>query len=253
LISYNAHEGFEKFLFFEKSLKGFLVFISGNIFRKRIRRERMGRMEDQHAAIENSSLDIEKLKTEEAYRLNESAWFFSKMDSFWQLSNMAGAMPLIFEGQRCNSSEQLYQMSKYAPDVECVPYSKPEAEPNVRKRIIDQKAARGSKMTQKCAVKAGLVREDWEDENFEVRIHSMLWVLELKLYCNRHSFGNVLKSTGNRPIVEKSRKDSFWGGKENKGFLIGSNVLGKLLTLLRDEKYEKALKRQFTYPEGFLL
>ncbi|OQY11495.1 MAG: hypothetical protein B6I30_06630 [Desulfobacteraceae bacterium 4572_187] len=213
----------------------------------------MGRMEDQHAVIENSSLDIEKLKAEEIYGLRECAWFFKKTDSFWELSNMAGAMPVIFESQRCNSTEQLYQASKYSPDVECVPDSKPKAEPNVRKRIFGQTAARGAKMTQKCAVKAGLVREDWEDDRFEVRIHSMLWVLELKLWCNPRTFGTVLKSTENLPIVEKSRKDDFWGCKENGGTLVGSNVLGKLLTLLRDEKYEKVRNRQFTYPEGFLL
>ena len=114
-------------------------------------------------------------------------------------------------------------------------------------------------MTQKCAVKAGLVREDWKDERFEVRIHSMLWVLELKLWAsfgdfkNDLNFGKVLKSTGNLPIVEKSSDDVFWGAKEDGGALVGSNVLGKLLTLLRDEIYEKVRNRQFTYPEGFLL
>ena len=214
----------------------------------------MGRMEDQHAAIENSSLDIEKLKAEEVYGLNESAWFFSKKDSFWELSNMAGAMPVIFESHRCNSSEQLYQASKFAPDVKCVPKSNPDAEPReVQARIMGQKAARGAKMTQKCAVKEGLVREDWEDEHFEVRIHSMLWVLELKLWSNPRTFGTVLKSTGDLPIVEKSRKDAFWGAKDNGGGLVGKNVLGKLLTLLRDETYERVRKSQFTYPEGFLL
>ena len=213
----------------------------------------MGRMEDQHAAIENSSLDIEKLKTEEAYGLNECAWFFSSTDSYWELSNMAGAMPLRFKGQLFNSSEQLYQVSKYGPDVKCVPASNPDAEPNVRKRIMAQTAAKGSKMTQRCANNAGLFREDWKDDRFEVRIHSMLWVLELKLWCNPRTFGAALKSTGDLPIVEKSRKDDFWGAKEEGGVLVGSNVLGKLLTLLRDEKYQKARKSQFTYPEGFLL
>jgi ribA/ribD-fused uncharacterized protein len=213
----------------------------------------MGRMEDQHAVIKNSSLDIEKLKGEEIYGSNQCAWFFSKRDSHWELSNMAGAMPVSLEGQRWNSSEQIYQASKYALDAECVPESNPVAEPNVRKRIFDQSAARGAKMTQKCAVKAGLVREDWEDELFEVRIHSMLWVLELKLWCNPRTFGTVLKSTGNLPIVEKSRKDAFWGCKEDGDSLIGSNVLGKLLSILRDEKYEKVRSHQFTYPEGFLL
>lgn len=214
----------------------------------------MRRMEDQHAVIAKSTLNIEKLIAEERYGLDECAWFFSKKDSFWELSNMAGKMPIKFGDQRWNSSEQLYQASKYAPDVECVPESNPDAKPrNVRERIMAQKAAKGSKMTQKCAVKAGLVRKDWEDERFEIRIHSMLWVLELKLWCNPRSFGETLKSTGNLPIVEKSKKDAFWGGKENRGSLIGRNVLGKLLTILRDEKYEKVRNREFTYPEGFLL
>jgi N-glycosidase YbiA len=203
----------------------------------------MGRMEDQHAVIENSSLDIEKLKAEEIYGLSECAWFFKKTDSFWELSNMAGAMPVIFESQRCNSSEQLYQASKYGPDVECVPASNPDAEPNVRKRILAQRAAKGSKMTQKCAHNARLFREDWEDDRFEVRIHSMLWVLELKLWCNLRTFGTVLKSTGDLPIVEKSRRDTFWGSRDNDGVLVGKNVLGKLLTLLRDETYESVRNR----------
>ena len=59
-------------------------------------------------------------------------------------------------------------------------------------------------MTQKCAVKAGLVRSDWDDPDYEVRIYSMLWVLELKLHHNRFtlsdtpSFGEVLMATGNK-------------------------------------------------------
>ena len=166
----------------------------------------MGRMEDQHAAIEKSSLDIQKLKAEEAYDLNESAWFFKKSDSYWELSNMAGAMPIRFKGQLFNSSEQLYQASKYGPDVECVPASNPDAEPNVRKRILAQTNAKGAKMTQKCAHNARLFREGWEDDRFEVRIHSMLWVLELKLFCQPRTFGEILKSTGNLPIVEKKIK-----------------------------------------------
>ena len=213
----------------------------------------MGRMENQHVAIEKSSLDIEKLKAEETYGLNECAWFFAKKDSYWEISNMAGAMSIRFKDQLFNSSEQLYQASKYPPDVECVPKSNPKAEPNVRKRIMEQTAAKGSKMTQKCAVEAGLVRKDWDDDRFEIRIHSMLWVLELKLWCNPRTFGTALKSTGNLPIVEKSNKDAFWGGRENGDVLVGSNVLGKLLTLLRDDKYEMVRNHQFTYPEGLLL
>jgi len=82
----------------------------------------------------------------------------------------------------------------------------------------------------------------------------MLWVLELKLWANRHTFGEVLKSTGNLPIVEKSRKDNFWGAiPMGIGTFVGCNILGKLLTILRDEKFDAVLKGNFTYPEGLFL
>lgn len=45
----------------------------------------------------------------------------------------------------------------------------------------------------------------------------------------------MLLSTGNKPIVEESRRDPFWGAKPvGDQMLVGSNVLGQLLTLLRD-------------------
>jgi predicted NAD-dependent protein-ADP-ribosyltransferase YbiA (DUF1768 family) len=110
---------------------------------------------------------------------------------------------------------------------------------------------RGAKMTQKCAVKAGLVRSDWVSG--EVRLKAMLWVLELKLYWNRQTFGRVLEETGNRIIVEVSSKDAFWGCEEGPaGTLIGDNQLGQLLTELRG-RMKAVIKGEFTYPEGFLL
>lgn len=107
-------------------------------------------------------------------------------------------------------------------------------------------------MTQKCAVKAGLVRDDWDDPEFEVRIHSMLWVLELKLCSTPFTFGKELMVTGDRPIVEISRKDDFWGCKEVGRKLVGRNVLGKLLMRVR-EHAEDIRKGQLSYPGGFLL
>ncbi|MDZ7697728.1 MAG: hypothetical protein U5R49_12675 [Deltaproteobacteria bacterium] len=55
----------------------------------------MRRMEDQHAVIKGVSLNMERLKAVEGYELNECAWFFSKKDNYWELSNMAGGMPII--------------------------------------------------------------------------------------------------------------------------------------------------------------
>jgi len=205
------------------------------------------------------------LKKQMEYNKADTAWFFSKKDPNWELSNMAGGMPVWFDDQKWNSSEQLYQASKYPLDAECVPTAAKTERgkiPNVRQRIAAATNARGAKMTQKCAVKAGLVRDDWDDPEWEVRIHSMLWVLELKLFHNRLnlqakkgqvSFAAALKQTGGLPIVEISRKDDFWGCKDmGNGILKGSNVLGKLLVILR-EGCEKIRDKDFTYPEGFLL
>lgn len=106
-------------------------------------------------------------------------------------------------------------------------------------------------MTQKCAEKAGLVRKDWESQ--EVRIKSMLWVLELKLYWNPMPFGKVLADSGTLPIVEVSSKTDFWGASERPdGTLVGSNVLGKLLADLRS-RMDAVKRKQFTFPDGFLL
>jgi len=201
------------------------------------------------------TLNLKSLKKISTYPLNKTAWFYSKKNNFWELSNMSGGFPIMWKGDRWNSTEQLYQASKYSLHAICIPESaktKIGAIANVRERIFKSTNPRGAKMTQKCAVKAGLIREDWDNAK-EIRIYSMLWVLELKLYNHPSKFGNVLKSTGNLPIVEKSSKDSFWGTKEINGMFVGANILGKLLTILRDENFDAVKKGIFSYTNGFLL
>lgn len=216
----------------------------------------MSTVDEQLMQIIDCDINIMKLKEDAVYDKDSCAWFCSKQDNNWLLSNMAGQMPVFFpKGVRWNSSEQLYQSSKYFPGTICLPEltnEKKDVEPDVRKRIASMTNARGAKMTQKCAVKAGLVRDDWEDKDFEVRIHSMMWVLELKLRDNPFTFAKELALTGAKEIVEISRKDYFWGCKEVDGKLVGKNVLGKLLMLLR-ERAEKLRKGEFSYPVGFLL
>lgn len=198
------------------------------------------------------------LKTPGVYIKENAAWFLSKQDPRWELSNMAGGMPIYWPLERCamnrwGSSEHLYQSTKYGTHVQCLPESSPGADPCVRRRIQSQASPRGAKMTQKCAVTAGLVRPDWDDSNKEIRIQAMLWVLELKLYWNPFSFGKVLQETGTQPIVEISKKDAFWGCKvAANGTLVGVNTLGKLLERVRSRSAEiKAGK--FSFPVGFLL
>ncbi len=129
----------------------------------------------QHLSILTYPLDLAVLKKIVVYNKQKCAWFFSKKDSNWELSNMAGRMSIHFDNKKWNSSEQLYQASKYPLNAVCVPASAKTSKgaiPNVRERIKAQNAARGAKMTQKCAVKAGLVRKDWDDVNFEIRIYT---------------------------------------------------------------------------------
>jgi ribA/ribD-fused uncharacterized protein len=213
-------------------------------------------MIEQQLQVIESSLDLSNLKKEMVYDRRECAWFFTKNDPNWLLSNMAGQLPIYFpKGKKWNSAEQLYQASKYFPGTICLPVAANEkgvVEADVRKRIESATNARGAKMTQKCAVKAGLVRKDWGDPELEIRIHSMRWVLELKLYNNPMTFGRELLSTNEQQIVEVSRKDDFWGCKEDAGKLIGSNVLGKLLMDVR-ERAAEIRKGELSYPAGFLL
>lgn len=192
------------------------------------------------------------------YSKKDTAWFFTKDDPRWELSNMAGGMPVFWPAERCpanrwSSTEQLYQSSKYSTDVRCRPRNAgPEVDPCVRNRIRAQATPRGAKMTQKCAVEAGLVRPDWGPPA-EVRLKAMLWVLELKLFWNRQTFGRALEGTGDLPIVEISSKDPFWGCLERPdGTLEGENHLGRLLMDVRS-RFPAILRRGFTFPDGFLL
>lgn len=167
---------------------------------------------------------------------------------------MAGGMPILFGGIKWHSSEQLYQATKYDSQIQCIPASsliKKNVNPYVRERIIASTNARSSKMTQKCADKAGCRRGDWADPAKEIRICSMLWVLELKLSNNR-VFKNSLLATGDKPIVEVSRKDDFWGCIPDGDNLTGQNILGQLLTDLRS-RTEEVVNGKMSFSHGWLL
>ena len=216
----------------------------------------------------NSNLiDQLQLKAITPYRKETSAWFNAKTDNHFALSNMAGGFEIYwplyqYPANRWRTSEHLYQASKYKSDLSCLPKSKPDADPLVRNRIRQQSSGRGAKMTQKCVDKPEFIRSDWETD--EIRIKTMLWVLELKLYWNPIAFSKELANTGNLPIVEliskerdtKNRqrdKTDIWGAvDQGNGELLGYNVLGKLLTHLRSRTNE-VKQKHFTYPEGFLL
>ena len=73
-------------------------------------------------------------------------------------------------------------------------------------------------------------REDWED----VKVDIMEKILQLKFDQHEDIRENLL-NTWLRPIVDHTKDDSFWG---DGGDGSGQNMLGKILTRIRNRYYE---------------
>jgi len=152
-----------------------------------------------------------------SYRPEDCVVFRKTNERFGGLSNMAPGFPLEVNGIRIRSSEALYQACRF-------PHK-----PEIQRLIIQQ----GSPMTAKMKSKPHRegTRADWD----AVRVNIMRWCLRVKLAQNWSKFSDLLLATGDRPIVEDSRKDDFWGAiRTDDGTLIGRNILGRLLMELRE-------------------
>lgn len=152
------------------------------------------------------------------YERSKSVVFFKTKEAFGGLSNMASGFPLRVNGVRILTSEALYQACRF-PHM-----------PDVQRKIIAEHSPMTAKMKSKPYREQS--RPDWD----AVRTKIMRWCLRVKLAQNFKAFGGLLLATGDRPIVEMSRKDDFWGARETEdGTLVGMNVLGRLLMELREE------------------
>ncbi|WP_215844595.1 NADAR domain-containing protein [Acidithiobacillus montserratensis] len=153
------------------------------------------------------------------YSRKDSVVFLKTDEPFGGLSNMAGGYPIHVNGVRILTSEALYQACRF-PHL-----------PDVQKLIIGQISPMTAKMRSKPYRKDS--RPDWD----HVRVRIMRWSLRMKLANNWNAFSALLLKTGERPIVEESRKDDFWGAKvvDDGDMLVGMNVLGRLLMELREQ------------------
>ena len=151
------------------------------------------------------------------YRKADCAFFMRSRDRWGKLSNMTFGFPLEVNGMRFQGPEGLYQALKFPHD------------PGHQALIASQRSGMEAK---KVAYRNPNVRPDWDN----VRVEAMAHTLTVKL-LQHPDFGKELLSTKKLPIVEMSRRDDFWGAKPNSGetALEGTNTLGQLLTLLRDE------------------
>ncbi len=156
------------------------------------------------------------------------AVFYKVKEEFGGLSNMSGGYSLKINGETIYSSEALYQACRF-------PH-----EPTWQKEIISQRSPMAAKMkAKKDNRRKDYSRSDWQD----IRLDLMRWVLRVKLAHHYNAISEILLATGDRPIVEKSRKDRFWGAVEDKeGILHGCNQLGQLLMELRSLVKTKSSK-----------
>jgi len=151
------------------------------------------------------------------YNRNECITFRKTKEAFGGLSNMAGGYNLKVNGVNILTAEALYQACRF-PHL-----------PDVQKLIIAQNSPMTAKMKSKPYRDQS--RPDWD----QVRVNIMRWCLRVKLVQNWEKFGQLLLQTGDKPIVEDSSKDDFWGAiptEDNQ--LVGANVLGRLLMELRE-------------------
>ena len=65
------------------------------------------------------------------------------------------------------------------------------------------------------------------------RVDVMRWVLRCKREANRDEIDALLAATGERPIVEVSTRDPWWGARPVADRYEGHNVLGRLWMELR--------------------
>ena len=66
----------------------------------------------------------------------------------------------------------------------------------------------------------------------------MRWVLRMKREADRAGIDAVLAATGERPIVEVSTRDPWWGARPVADRYEGRNVLGRLWMELRHQLRE---------------
>lgn len=152
------------------------------------------------------------------YNLDDCVVFRKTKETWGGLSNMASGFDLKVNGIHIRTSEALYQSCRF-PHM-----------PEVQKYIINEYSPITAKMKSKKYRSES--RSDW----FKVRVKIMKWCLKVKLAQNLSTFGDLLLSTENRPIVEKkTRRADFWAANEKpNGTLVGMNVLGRLLMELRE-------------------
>ena len=150
------------------------------------------------------------------YDPGEACVFRFSRDEWGVFSNFYPSIQAIgAAGHTFKTSEHLYQAAKFrgAPDVQA--------------RIAGAPSAKDAATMGRDTANAP--DADWNGR----RMNAMRWVIRMKREANLELVDAALQKTGDRPIVEFSRHDSFWGAQPQGDGLVGRNVLGTLWMELR--------------------
>ena len=188
-------------------------------------------------------LSMSNLSSETNIRIYDpiqSVIFFKTKDKWGELSNMAAGFPVQVNGISFRTIEALYQACRF-------PHH-----PDIQKKIIEEYSPIRAKIISRKYTT--FTRSDW----MLMRIRIMKWCLRLKLFYHFTSFREILLSTENKSIVEKSKKDDFWGALEQEdGSYQGINALGRLLMEVREDICKTNISHPILPPlprvENFLL
>ena len=132
----------------------------------------------------------------------------------YPLDNFSSFAVDLEDGLRYPTSEHAYQASKFFT-----------TDPLIAEKIRNARSAHDAKKI--AHEHEEKVRKDWDD----IKLDVMKSVLLKKVHQNPY-VKKILFKTGDRPIVEDSPTDSFWGWDSDKQ---GENHLGRLWMEIRED------------------
>ena len=147
------------------------------------------------------------------FRFTKAAW--GAFSNFQPLT-----VPIVAGPWTLQTAEHLYQACKFAD------------RPDIQQRIAKAPTARDAAALGRAP---GLgIHPAWNAQRVDV----MRWVLRMKREANADEIDAVLAATGERPIVEVSTRDPWWGARPVADRYEGKNVLGRLWMELRQQLRE---------------
>ena len=153
-----------------------------------------------------------------SYDAGKACVFRNTSGQWGILSNVARLPTPVSAADRAfATSEHLYQAARF------------RHAPEVQTRIAAARsAAAAARIGRDEASEPGA---DWNRR----RVDAMRWAIRMKREAHPGLVDAALESTGDRPIVDSSNDNPFWGARQEGDRLVGENTLGRLWMELRQQ------------------